>query len=77
MNYMHEICLSNSPEFNHINEQFKLVKLLHEETIRYTSIVEEDEEDKVFQSLKKAKNIMAEIGSASNQTEKYVKELLH
>ena len=53
--------MENSIEFAHFNQQYLLVKNLHEETARYTAAVDEDEEEFVFSSIKVTKSLLNQI----------------
>jgi len=44
MEYLRDLNLTSSPEFQHFNQQYVLAKKLHEETAKYTAAVDEDEE---------------------------------
>lgn len=44
MNFLSELSLRNSEEYNHFKEQYEVIKQIHEETDKYTKAVDEDEE---------------------------------
>lgn len=76
MEYLRDLNLTSSPEFQHFNQQYVLAKKLHEETAKYTAAVDEDEEQLVFSSIKITKALMNQIYQGSPQTEKYAATLI-
>lgn len=49
---------------------------MHEVTARYTTVVDEEDEDKVEQALRESKKLYNQIYNSSNLTQKYAQSLL-